>query len=378
MIDTDLSETAIAGLHLPVALALFGLGVGHILWRGLSAFTVLQAAFPIALGGFVVLIVGTSRMLLAGTVRIDVAGQSLGWLPGLLSAVGSLGLYVGFAFRAHWLTPSAIVWGLGLGSHVLLVGYSLARAREGVPVEQAPAAVTVIGALGYGLAAALAVPLVALASFGVFAALHLVLAGFVVLTIAAVAIEVLPRFTGRGLPQAWNGAMAITLALGPMLLAEGLMASGPRLQAGAVVEGVGLIMLGAGLLWMVLGSERERVSFDLYALAGVSVLVGTGVGASMALGWLSYAHAPWHGAVNLLGFVGMVVLGAAIDLFAPAMSSGADSLDRHNKVLLGLGIVAVAGILLAPVLPSDLVTGALAVYLAAIAWHFAGSIGRLR
>lgn len=372
------SPSRVAGWHLPVALALVGLGVAHLVLEGLQTLAVLRAAFPLALGGFVVLVVGTSRMLLAGTAGIPVAGRRVWWLPGLLTAVGSLGLHVAFGGRPSLLAPSAIAWGLGLGLHAGLLGFSLARARGGLQiVEGWPALLATIAALGYGLAAAVAVPSVALASFSLLAALHLVVTGFVVLAIAAVVLDVLPRFAGRELPNAWCAAIAVTLALGPMLLAEGFHRSAPLLRYGALVEGLGLALLGGGLVWLVLGSERERISFLLYAVAGVAVLVGTILGVGIVLGWVPRAQAAWHGAVNLLGFVGLVVLGAVIDLFAPALSPGAEPLAVHNRAVVGLAVVGTGGLMATPMLPGWAVRLALAAYAAAVGLHLAGSVARL-
>lgn len=373
------SPSRVAGLHLPVALALVGVGVAHLLVEGLRGLVPLQAAFPLALGGFVVLVVGTSRMLLAGTAGVPVAGRRAWWLPGLLAAAGSLGLYAAFLGRASLLAPSAVAWGLGLGLHAGLLGFSLARARGGLQVVDGwPALAATIAGLGYGLAAAVAVPLVALGSFSLFAALHLVVTGFVVLAIAAVVLGVFPRFTGRGLPRAWGAAIAVTLAAGPMLLAEGFNGSATLLRYGAIVEGLGLALLGGGLVWMVLGSERERASFLLYGIAGVAALVGAGVGAGVVLGRIPRVQAAWHGAVNLLGFVGLVVLGAVIDLFAPALWPGAKPLEQHNRLVVALAGIGTAGLLAVPLLPGWTVRVALGAYGTAVGLHLAGSVARLR
>lgn len=378
MIDERRSETRNASLHVPLALALVAVGVGHVLVEGWATLTVLRAAFPLALGGFVVLVVGTSRMLLAGTTGIAVAGGRAWWVPGLLTATGSLGLYAALGGRPAWLVPSALAWGLGLAVHVGTIGYSLARGRTQVAFTQGwPVGVTTLAALGYGLASALAIPLVALERLTLFAALHLVVTGFVVLAIAAVVLEVFPRFTGEALPGPWAGGAAVSLALGPMLLAEGFQGSARLLRAGGVVEGLGLVLLGAGLVYSVLATSRRRTSMVAYAAAGLAVVAGAGVGAGMALEVLGRGWAAWHGAMALLGFVGLLVVGAVVDLYAPALGTGEDAVERHDRAVVGLVLAGTLGLALVPWLSGPWARVGLGLYLAGLVLQLAGSLDRL-
>jgi hypothetical protein len=375
----QLSETRIAGLHLPVALSLIAVGVGHLVVEGLQPFTVLRAAFPLALGGFVVLVIGTSRMLLSGRANVAVAGRRAWWVPGLAATVGSLGLYAAFGGRAWLLSPAALLWGAGLGLHVGLLGFSLARARQGASVVDGwPALSATVAGLGYGLAAAVAIPSVPLLGFGLLAALHLVLTGFVVLAIAAVVLGVLPGITGRAIATPVAGVLAVGLSLGPMLLAEGLNGSALQLRLGAIVEGIGLVGLGGVLVWSTITSERERASFWLYGAAGISILLGATLGAAIVMGWTTRGQAPWHGAVTLLGFVGLVVLGAVMDLFAPALKPRADPIERHNLTVVGVALTGMAGLVAVPLVPGWTVRVALVAYLAAVGLHLVGSLARLQ
>lgn len=373
------SPSRIAGLHLPPALGLFAIGVLHVLLEGLQPLSVLRAAFPMALGGFALLVVGTSRMLLAGTADVRLVAERVWWLPGLLVTVGSLGLYASFGGRLAWLRPSAIVWGLGLALHVSLAGASLARRRRRATVREGwPSAVATVATLGYGLASAVAVVSVAFELVGLFAALHLFLLGFVVLAVATVVLEVFPRFTGHGLPRAWAGPLAGALALGPALVAEGFEGSALLLNVGAVLEAAGLMSLGGGLVWLVARSDRGRRSFVLYAAAGAHLVVGALVGAGMAIGHLPHRLGAWHGGLNLLGFVGLVVIGAVMDLFAPALTPGSQSLELHERAVLAAALAGAVGLLAAPVVGDLVVRVALAAYLGALALHLLGSLARLR
>jgi hypothetical protein len=244
---TSRSETEVAGLHLPVALALVALGVVHLAVVGVAAFAVLQAVLALVLGGFVVLIVGTSRMLVSGSGGVELPFGRLWWLPGALVTAGSLGMYTGFGEASGWLAASGAAWGLGLAMHVGLL--ASAFAAEAVSIEHGwTVRATALAAIAYGLASAVAVPAAMAGQLALFAALHLALAGFVVLAVAAVVLEVLPRFTGRRLPGAWAQALAIATVAGPAVLAVGFDGSRWALRAGALVEATGLVLLGAGLV----------------------------------------------------------------------------------------------------------------------------------
>jgi hypothetical protein len=202
-----------------------------------------------------------------------------------------------------------------------------------------------LGAVGYALAAGLLVPWVQTAGFDRFAALHVVLAGFVVSTIVAVAIEVLPRFTGSTLDAELAGLMSLATLVGPGPLAYGITRPDPWLGVGAAIEGLAITLLAVALLLLVIASNRFRASFVLYGAAGASALVGVVVGVGAAIGHVSWAWIPTHGAVNLLGFVGLIVFGGVIDLYAPALRSGADALNQLNRGVTALSVAGLAAFL---------------------------------
>jgi hypothetical protein len=125
-------------------------------------------------------------------------------------------------------------------------------------------------------------------------------------------------------------------------------------------------------------SERERPSFYLYAVAGATLVFGAGLGTAVALGYAARGWAPLHGAVNVLGFVGLVVLGAVMDLFAPAVAAGAERRQQHNRFVLGLALAGTMGLMASPLLARAGVRLALGLYLAAVGFHLVGSVSRLR
>lgn len=373
------SEPSIAGLHLPVALGLLTLGSLQLAVQGVSFATVLHAAVPIGLGSFVVLIVGTSRMLLSGTIGLDVAGSTVWWVPLGLLTVGTLGLWPVVPWDSTWRAVAGIAWGLGLAIHLSFVAVTLVRGSSHASLEQgAPVKVAGVGATLYGSASAAAVPLAAGGWLAWFPALHLVLAGFIVLTIVAVVLEVLPRFTGQRVPRWLSWPTVVSAVAGPVLLAWGLTGAEPVLHVGAAVELVGLGLLASALLYMIGTSELDRASFLLYGMGALAVLGGALIGSAVAWGVLPSSWIPIHGTINLLGFVGFVVLGATIDLYAPALRPGAASHHRHNRVLIALALFGLVGFLALQALGVSWSAYALVSYAAAAGLHSAGSVARLR
>lgn len=373
----SLSEPRIAGLHLPIAMGLFSLGAIQLALEGATFGAVLEAADAIAYGGFTVLVVGTSRMLLAGTGGVDVAGTRWWWLPLALVSLGSLGLWAG------WVTglgrqAFALTWSAGLLLHVGFLITSVTGEDVEIHLEQGwPARLSGAGAIAYGAATALTAPLAAPGLVHPLASLHLLVAGFVATTIVAVVIEVLPRFTGQALPRAVAGPLAAAAVAGPGLLAVGIDGSRTWLEVGASVEGLALAGLGVALVHAVIASERERTSFLLYGAAGLAVATGATLGAGVAFGEVSPAWLPVHGVVNLLGFVGLIVVGAVIDLYAPALRSGAEALNRHNAAVTGLTIGGLVVFLLLVAWEIADARWGLVVYAVGILLHAVGSVTRL-
>lgn len=377
MLGDPPSEPRIAGLHLPVAMGLLWLGAMELANAGATYTTVLGAADAIAYGGFTVLVLGTSRMLLAGTTGVDVAGARAWWVPLVLVTAGSLGLWQGSSTDVGEQV-FALAWTAGVLLHVAFATVSLLGPGDRPSLAHGwPVALAGAGALAYAVLTALTLPLAALGDLHPLVPLHLLLAGFVVTTIAAVAIEVLPRFTGRALPTPMAGLLAGACIAGPGLLAVGLDGSVAWLRTGAIVEGLALLGLGTSLLFLVTASDRQRASFLLYGVAGIAAWTGALLGAGLGWGLLAPAWIPVHGVVNLLGFVGLVVVGAVIDLYAPALRSGAQALQRHNRAVAGL---CVAGVLLfvgsSALSIADGRVG-LALYAFGCLIHALGSLGRL-
>lgn len=341
-------EAAIAGRHLPLAMGFLLAGIAHLMVQGSTLATLRSASPLIAMGAFVALILGTSRLLIARIGRRRVVGPTwLAAVPITLVAAGSVGSYLTLAdihSGAGWLAP---LWGAGLALHLALVAATLIGKGDGLPVESGAGTIAILaGAATYGLGSAVLLPVAVLGGLDYLAALHLLLPGFVVLTIVAVVVVVLPRFSGTQIPRPVAVLLATTGGLGPGGIALGLAGIPLALPIGASLETVALGTVGVGLLMSVFRASRWRDTHVLYGTSGLSALVGAGLGLAIAFGGSASSWAPVHGLVNLLGFVGGVILAASIDLYAPRWLPALDESPAYVwsvTVLHGLGVAFLAG-----------------------------------
>lgn len=359
-------------IHLAASMLLLLAGVLHLAVEGIDYGTVLAAA-PLVAGAFLVLIVGTSRMLLSvwANVELRLHGQ-LAYLPGLLVGSGSVAAYLALAGPWPGTRPGVVFFSAGLLAHLGLVATALWARRGSSPMGGGPVRVLVLAAMGYAVASAVALPAAALGSLGWLPALHLLLPGFIVVTILAVLLESLPRFGGIKLPPWIAWTMGLAGALGPGLVAAGLSRHGSLLAMGAVLEFTALALAGLGLLIMVLRARPWRDTHPLYGLAGISALAAASLGAGMATGHLPAAWAPLHGMVALFGFVGAIVFASSLDLYEPALARGPGALKAQAiavTVLAGAGL----GLLVLGSLTVARGNAAMVLYVGAVLFHLVGA-----
>jgi hypothetical protein len=336
-----------------VALAFLAASALDLAVEGVSL-PALRHAFPFyALGGFGLLIFGTSRLLVAGMAGRDVAGgRASSVLVAWLAAVGAAGPFL--APRLAW--PLACAWSLAALAHAVVTVETAARPPSRRPLD-APAAVggasarighaaLDAGSVAYAFASAIAVPLAFAGRVPLPSAIHLVLLGFVVVTVMGVAARILPRFTRTTL----NGAVLLTLApfalAGPALMTLGLAGRTDLLEAGGAIEAVAFALFAARVVPLLARGGRARLRDAPYALALLAVALGGSLG--LAAAWRVRGASAWlavHGALNAYGFVGLFVLGASAALYAPAFRAGARAARAQERSVLAAalgGLIAAA------------------------------------
>lgn len=343
----------------------------------------LQRTFPLyALGGFSILIFGTSRLLIAGMAGRDIAGGATSsLLTTLPAAIGASGLFLTDGAPPSLRAAFALAWSAGALAHVVVTTLSVRRppTRPLVqdptagPGSRIPLRILEAAALAYAAAAAALLPLAVLGRVAYPALVHVVLVGFVTVTIFGVGAHILPRFTRARIPTSLLGLLVLPAISGPALLALGLAGHRVLLAPGAIVEGIAFALFGAAVLGSIARSHRFRLPDLAYAAAPVAIAVGGLLALGFATRGAPVRHLAVHGVLNVFGFAGLFVMAASTDLYAPALQPGATPARRHAAVALTVTLAALvaaaAGVWIDD---ARLARGGMLLYAAAILWQLAG------
>ena len=170
---------------------------------------------------------------------------------------------------------------------------------------------------------------------------HLLAVGGATLLLFAVGFRLLPRFLAARPPRPLVAVVLPAGAVGPWVVATGLPA-GTQLQWGAVVQSVAVVGFALALAVTVVRSDRWRVGFAGVLGGAVLGVVGVGLGVAFAYAAATSGLVRAHLRVNLLGFLGLSIVGATYQFYPPAVSSRRWVGDRTG--LLAIGLVA-AGLL---------------------------------
>ncbi len=168
-------------------------------------------------------------------------------------------------------------------------------------------------------------------------AVHLLAAGTGGLLVFAVGFRLLPRLLVATPPRPLAWVVLPTGAVGPALLAIGIGTS--WLLAGAAVQAVAVVGFALAVAALLRRSDRERVGrygVGLGALAGV---LGILLGLHFATAGPTAALAAVHARLNVLGFLGLTIVGVSYHFYPPAVGRLPGAGDR----LAAASIAAIAG-----------------------------------
>lgn len=303
-LDVELAWPRAPAIHLPFA----------------AGGTVAMAVWALGRGG------GTGPMAAVGTAVAPLAGPA-----GTVGAAGwALGALV-FATAMLWSAR-----GNPLGART---GTSDANA-ERRPLDRVangfmPVAVAYFALAGYAVAAArLGLP----TPFGGYfpRVSHLVAAGGAATMLFAVGYRLLPRFTVTHPSRRPALAVLPCGAVAPVLLALDLN-GGAVFHAGAALEAVAVLGFAHSVLWMYRATDRDRVGFHAVALGAVFAVAALAVALHMAFAaGPRPALAAAHMRLNLLGFLGLTIVGVAFQFYPPAVGDFPLAGDETARVAIAL------------------------------------------
>lgn len=171
---------------------------------------------------------------------------------------------------------------------------------------------------------------------------HLLGAGTAVLLIFAIGFRLLPRFLVAYPPRVLVGLILPFGAVGPLLLATSIP-SGRWLLVGALLEALAVVGFAAVYLLMLYSSDRNRVGFYGPLAGAVFGVLAVGLGVSFAVNGADQRLVLLHFRLNLLGFVGLTIIGIAYQFYPPGVGTLWGVGDRSalvsiSAIVLGLSL----------------------------------------
>lgn len=156
---------------------------------------------------------------------------------------------------------------------------------------------------------------------------HLLAAGTAALLVFALGFRLLPRFLSAH-PPAWTARIVLPSgAAAPALIAVGV--GGRRfLMAGAMLEAVAVCLFAATVGGMFVRSSRRRVGGYGIVVGVASGVGGVLLGLSFAFGAATGSLTTLHLRLNVLGFLGLVIVGLAYHFYPPSIGELPGSSDR--------------------------------------------------
>ncbi|WP_418280237.1 hypothetical protein [Halorubrum sp. DTA98] len=353
-----------------VTLGLFGFAF-HVVFG--KAYTLLPAYFGTDLAfdrapavQFPLVVVGTACLavdpLLPGSVLSGRSAAVGGPLHGTidLAAVGSV----------LWLFGVVVF----VGTLVATVAGPLRRGETGTgdhnadrrPLDRFANAFVpvVLGYLLVGSAETAAIRIDAVpALIGVpAAATHLLAVGAAALLVFVLGFRLLPRFFGAH-PTRRSAVVVLPAgAVAPLLLAVGFL-DGRLLAAGAALLSLAVVAFAVVVVRIGVAAKRRRVGV-IAVIAGVAFgIVGVALGVFFAFAGGSLSLVETHLRVNLLGFLGLLIVGVSFQFNPPSVGVFPGSSDRLATLVVlaivaGLAIETLASLAIAS--PSSTVTGSAA------------------
>lgn len=200
---------------------------------------------------------------------------------------------------------------------------------------------------------------------------HLLAAGAAGTLVFAIGFRLLPRFFVASPPAPLIPVVLSAGAFGPVLLARTL-GSGRGMLAGATLEALAVLGFAVVVGVLFVRSDRRRVGFYGVLAGAAAGSLGVLFGLDFALTGITPAMATAHFRVNVLGFLGLTVIGVTYQFYPPTVGSFPGASDRTALAsIIGIAgglLLEIVGLLAAD--PFATVLGRGLSFLGAVAYAF--------
>lgn len=173
---------------------------------------------------------------------------------------------------------------------------------------------------------------------------HLLAAGFAAMLVFAIGFRLLPRFLVASPPRGFVSLVLPAGALAPVMLASSLN-QGWLFRVGAILEAVAVFGFAAAFTTLFLRSDRRRVGVYGVLVGVASGCVAVALGLMFAFGNSTPSLVTAHYRLNVLGFLGLTIVGIAYQFYPPNVGTFRGASDRTALA----SIVGLAGGLLVEV-----------------------------
>ncbi len=200
---------------------------------------------------------------------------------------------------------------------------------------------------------------------------HLLAAGTAALLIFAVGFRLLPRFLVAYPPRPLVAVVLPAGAAGPAVVAATLPA-GRWFALGAALEATAVLGFAAAYGYLFATSDRRRVGFYAVLAAATAGAAAALLGLHFAVGSLAPGPVAAHARLNLLGFLGLTVVGVTYQFYPPAVGQfpAGDDRTAYATVALLAGGLAVEAVGLLASVDAAVLAGEVAVLVGAAGYAY--------
>ena len=188
------------------------------------------------------------------------------------------------------------------------------------------------------------------------AATHLLAAGAATLLVVTLGFRLLPRFLGAH-PTRSSAALVLPVAAtAPGIIAGGFVDE-RLLPVGAALMVIAMVGFALVVFRMWFQSDKRRIGLHALLPSATFGVIGVLFGGLFAVGGTSPALIETHLRVNLLGFLGLMIVGTSFQFYPPRLGAFPGSSNRSASVAIaalafGLGIEVLGAAVIAVLNPA--------------------------